>query len=78
MSAGVRRRDCPSPAAARQEGLPVPPDRAVPLGHPNAGVAYGFWKPASWRIFCASGVLSQATNAAAASAFLDCLSEAAG
>ncbi len=45
----------------------------------GAGVAgYGCWKPASWRIFCASEVLSQATNAAAASAFLDCFSVAAG
>ncbi len=39
---------------------------------------YGCWKPAPWRIFCAAGVESQATNAAAASLCLDAFSVAAG
>ncbi len=39
---------------------------------------HGFWKPASRRIFCASGVDSQDTNAAAASLFPEDFSVAAG
>ncbi len=64
---GDAKRGCPSP----RTGQPPCPGR-------ERGAAYGCWKPASWRIFCASGVLSQATNATAASLFLDCFSVAAG
>lgn len=53
-------------------GARPPPDRAP--AHPH----YGFWKPASWRIFCASGVESQATKAAAASLLLEVFRVAAG
>lgn len=44
----------------------------------RAGAGYGCWKPAPWRIFCAAGVESQATNAAAASLCSDVFRVAAG
>jgi hypothetical protein len=48
-------------------------------GQPAHGsYGYGCWKPAAERIFCASGVLSHFTNAAAASAFSDVFRVAAG
>lgn len=39
---------------------------------------YGFWKPAPWRIFCASGLSSHFTNAAAAAECFESLTVAAG
>lgn len=75
--AGTRGAPADGHARRRRKGLSVPPDRTAPRLF-GRGAAYGCWKPASWRIFCASGVLSQATNAAAASLFLDCFSVAAG
>lgn len=65
-------------ARARRRGCLSPRTRQPLLPSTGSGAAYGCWKPASWRTFCASGVLSQATNAAAASVFLDCFSVAAG
>lgn len=63
--------------AGAPKGRPFPQDgRPLVLQVIRAG--HGFWKPASWRIFCPSGEDSQATNAAAAPAFSEPLRVAAG
>lgn len=67
---------CTDPIVAGGRGAAAPTHRGTAVC-PGPG-RYGFWKPASWRIFCPSGEESQATNAAAASAFSDCFRVAAG
>ncbi len=79
---GGWRGGCP---AGPSDGTGLPGRGAVRLRGRRAearrsarSAGYGCWKPAPWRIFCAAGVESQATNAAAASLCLDAFSVAAG
>ena len=72
-------------AVHRGPGRPVgaaswraPPRRRRPPNRAARHTRYGFWKPASWKIFWASGVQSHFTNASAAAEFFDVLSVAAG
>lgn len=75
---GVRRRTGRFIGDLVVLGVRCPAGPSDGTGPPGAVCGYGCWKPAPWRIFCASGVESQATNAAAASPCFDAFSVAAG
>ncbi|SCD62481.1 hypothetical protein GA0115235_1199168 [Streptomyces sp. DpondAA-F4a] len=64
----------------RVVGRSCVPDAACPPGGRRCfrNTSYGCWKPASARIFCASGVDSHVTNAAAASLCFEVFRVAAG
>jgi hypothetical protein len=64
----------PKPASADGEGLSV----QSPDSPSSSAEDYGFWKPASRRSFCVSGVLSHFTKAAASLEFFDDFRVAAG
>ncbi len=70
--------DGPGEVGAWSGGAARLPRCGQPLPIVDDPVRYGFWKPASRRIFWPSGEDSQATNAAAASAFSESFSVAAG